>query len=185
MSPLRLLTTVGSAVALVVALGYITNSAATGWEYILAIPFAWFGFAFILSMGCVALIFMSVVLNVLMMKAREETRVLLYLRLRWAAVVLLTGAVLFWGGGAVVDGLLNNRLVDQKTLYARCMTPVSNVVIEEYRTCADGWASPSIGRRGACSHHGGVVSRWRERTKTRQNEPAFCRTDASNRSWIN
>ena len=22
--------------------------------------------------------------------------------------------------------------------------------------CADGWASPSIGRQGACSHHGGV-----------------------------
>jgi hypothetical protein len=24
-------------------------------------------------------------------------------------------------------------------------------------TCRDGWGSPSIGRRGACSHHGGVV----------------------------
>lgn len=24
--------------------------------------------------------------------------------------------------------------------------------------CADGWASPSIGRQGACSHHGGVDS---------------------------
>ena len=23
--------------------------------------------------------------------------------------------------------------------------------------CADGWSSPSIGRQGACSHHGGVV----------------------------
>lgn len=23
-------------------------------------------------------------------------------------------------------------------------------------TCADGWNSPSIGKRGACSHHGGV-----------------------------
>ena len=23
-------------------------------------------------------------------------------------------------------------------------------------TCADGWHSPSIGRRGACSHHGGI-----------------------------
>jgi hypothetical protein len=28
--------------------------------------------------------------------------------------------------------------------------------IEPYR-CADGWHSPSIGRPGACSHHGGVV----------------------------
>jgi len=25
-------------------------------------------------------------------------------------------------------------------------------------TCADGWNSPSIGRQGACSHHGGVRS---------------------------
>ena len=24
-------------------------------------------------------------------------------------------------------------------------------------TCRDGWASPSIGRSGACSHHGGVA----------------------------
>ena len=28
-------------------------------------------------------------------------------------------------------------------------------------TCRDGWGSPSIGRRGACSHHGGV-DRWKE-----------------------
>jgi len=26
--------------------------------------------------------------------------------------------------------------------------------------CSDGWQSPSIGKRGACSHHGGVVSVW-------------------------
>ncbi|RTQ51420.1 hypothetical protein EJV47_06345 [Hymenobacter gummosus] len=25
-----------------------------------------------------------------------------------------------------------------------------------YEGCADGWKSTSIGRRGACSHHGGV-----------------------------
>jgi len=25
-----------------------------------------------------------------------------------------------------------------------------------HTTCGDGWHSPSIGRRGACSHHGGV-----------------------------
>ena len=24
--------------------------------------------------------------------------------------------------------------------------------------CADGWASPSLGERGACSHHGGEVT---------------------------
>jgi hypothetical protein len=28
-------------------------------------------------------------------------------------------------------------------------------------TCQDGWKSPSIGRPGACSHHGGVTNKWR------------------------
>jgi hypothetical protein len=28
--------------------------------------------------------------------------------------------------------------------------------------CRDGWMSPSIGKRGACSHHGGVVSGFNE-----------------------
>lgn len=28
--------------------------------------------------------------------------------------------------------------------------------IGTYRGCADGWLSTSIGRQGACSHHGGV-----------------------------
>ena len=32
-------------------------------------------------------------------------------------------------------------------------------LVYSYRTCADGWKSPSIGRQGACSHHGGVVTR--------------------------
>ncbi|MFF1400222.1 hypothetical protein ACFVZD_41440 [Streptomyces sp. NPDC058287] len=27
-----------------------------------------------------------------------------------------------------------------------------------YQACADGWGSPSIGQRGACSHHGGVTT---------------------------
>jgi hypothetical protein len=26
--------------------------------------------------------------------------------------------------------------------------------------CGDGWRSPSIGRQGACSHHGGVHQPW-------------------------
>ena len=34
--------------------------------------------------------------------------------------------------------------------------------IGTYRSCASGWISPSIGSRGACSHHGGVVSNLNE-----------------------
>jgi hypothetical protein len=29
-------------------------------------------------------------------------------------------------------------------------------------TCRDGWGSPSIGLRGACSHHGGVAHGWHD-----------------------
>lgn len=36
---------------------------------------------------------------------------------------------------------------------------VSGDLVYSYRECADGWQSPSIGSQGACSHHGGVVTR--------------------------
>lgn len=34
----------------------------------------------------------------------------------------------------------------------------ANQNVSSYQACADGWGSPSIGRAGACSHHGGVVT---------------------------
>ena len=34
------------------------------------------------------------------------------------------------------------------------------LVLAPERTCKDGWKSPSIGRQGACSHHGGVGGDW-------------------------
>lgn len=36
---------------------------------------------------------------------------------------------------------------------------ISQGLVYSYQECADGWPSPSIGRQGACSHHGGVVTR--------------------------
>jgi len=33
---------------------------------------------------------------------------------------------------------------------------IFSVCIKPEATCRDGWKSPSIGRQGACSHHGGV-----------------------------
>src|SRR5215210_7555983 len=38
-------------------------------------------------------------------------------------------------------------------------TVIYDDLVYSYRTCADGYDSPSIGRPGACSHHGGVVTR--------------------------
>jgi hypothetical protein len=37
----------------------------------------------------------------------------------------------------------------------KLMTPLVHPTV-----CRDGWASGSIGRRGACSHHGGVGTNW-------------------------
>ncbi len=34
---------------------------------------------------------------------------------------------------------------------------ISDGLVYSYAGCADGWDSPSIGRQGACSNHGGVV----------------------------
>ncbi len=34
---------------------------------------------------------------------------------------------------------------------------IFSYILDEPAKCADGWSSPSIGRQGACSHHGGVV----------------------------
>ena len=39
-------------------------------------------------------------------------------------------------------------------------TEINDEYTYSYRECADGWNSPSIGRQGACSHHGGVVTRF-------------------------
>lgn len=39
---------------------------------------------------------------------------------------------------------------------------ISSIIISAngvYRACQDGWVSYSIGKQGACSWHGGVVSR--------------------------
>lgn len=36
---------------------------------------------------------------------------------------------------------------------------ISDGLVSSYRACADGWPSHSIGIQGACSHHGGVVTR--------------------------
>jgi hypothetical protein len=54
--------------------------------------------------------------------------------MRWQAIV--AGVVGFFLSAAVISAIL----------------PAAR--------CADGWRSPSIGRQGACSHHGGVRQPW-------------------------
>ncbi|WP_067436934.1 DUF3761 domain-containing protein [Streptomyces lincolnensis] len=45
----------------------------------------------------------------------------------------------------------------QATRIQQAPTEVSEVVMPSPAHCRDGWPSGSIGRQGACSHHGGVV----------------------------
>ncbi|MFF7143759.1 hypothetical protein ACFZB5_21345 [Streptomyces nodosus] len=48
--------------------------------------------------------------------------------------------------------------IAEATLIDQAPTEVSKVEMPSAAHCSDGWPSSSIGRRGACSHHGGVVA---------------------------
>lgn len=68
--------------------------------------------------------------------------------------VLAVAVTILWGFiDAPGAGPSPNRLLPTPA-------PTHSTVTWTYveSTCADGWRSPSIGKRGACSHHGGVVS---------------------------
>jgi hypothetical protein len=55
--------------------------------------------------------------------------------------------------------------LEKLALWGAIVSVVSSIVITAngtFRTCAAGWKSGSIGRQGACSHHGGVVTRYTE-----------------------
>ncbi|MFC9914755.1 DUF3761 domain-containing protein [Streptomyces sp. NPDC127197] len=47
--------------------------------------------------------------------------------------------------------------IDQASRIEQAPSEVSQVVMPSAAHCRDGWPSTSIGRQGACSHHGGVV----------------------------
>ncbi|MFJ3667757.1 DUF3761 domain-containing protein [Streptomyces sp. NPDC090106] len=51
----------------------------------------------------------------------------------------------------------NDLYTDQASRIKRSPAEVSQVVMPSPAHCKDGWPSTSIGRQGACSHHGGVV----------------------------
>lgn len=165
---------------------YLTCSNASGFGLLLSILVGWAAF-------CVAAIggtFLSIllwwaveILTVWIPAGSSKER--LYLGLRWLYFVAGLLGVLYLGGRGVYDGLQNNRLVDAGTLYERCMEPQWRTVEHRRGECADGWRSPSIGLRGACSYHGGVV--WRSITRREQyqaHSAKYCRTDASARSWL-
>ncbi|MGF0118838.1 hypothetical protein ACQFYA_21295 [Promicromonospora sp. Marseille-Q5078] len=70
----------------------------------------------------------------------------------WAviiATVVVAFSLFFSAHGSTID--------NEWTVEPQAATLVRTFVGFEPRHCADGWPSPSIGKRGACSHHGGVV----------------------------
>jgi hypothetical protein len=83
-----------------------------------------------------------------------------------AAVVLIPVAVLtllgFCGYALVTQPPEPVTTVSQDTARYLARLDAYSLVTWTYveAACSDGWRSPSIGRRGACSHHGGVVTVW-------------------------
>lgn len=61
---------------------------------------------------------------------------------------------------------------------------ISNATMYSYRACADGWPSHSIGIQGACSHHGGVVTRKIDKRTDVQRYACYALNAASIIGWI-
>lgn len=186
MSILRLLSTLGGLTALVAVLIYITCSSATGLELLLSVFIAWIAFAVVMSLGGITALLIMFVAEILMVFVQDDdTKGRVFLGLRWLAFLVGAGALLWMGGRGVYDGMENNRLAEPQVLYERCMAPQTRTVQDRWQECSDGWGSSSIGRRGACSHHGGVVWRMVERKERYQpHDAGFCRTDTAARSWV-
>jgi hypothetical protein len=72
-----------------------------------------------------------------------------------------------WGDGTVLKNLfygINSNSANLTSLTKAYLYSLQrwNSIEEISLQCADGWYSPSIGKQGACSSHGGVVSGFNE-----------------------
>jgi len=72
-----------------------------------------------------------------------------------------------WGDGTVLKNLfygINSSSANWSSLKKAYLYSLQrwNSIEEISLRCADGWKSPSIGKQGACSSHGGVVSGFNE-----------------------
>jgi hypothetical protein len=76
---------------------------------------------------------------------------------------VIKSSCVVWGDGSIFSNPFYN--VDKNSPNWQQLINALNYTAKRwnlsepfYLQCADGWNSPSIGKRGACSHHGGVVS---------------------------
>ena len=175
----------GGIAGIIVPLYFLTTTSMHGWGLLWAIPLIWVGFAFVVGLGAPISIVISFVIGILLIPFQDDVRDKVFLLLRWLAMIAGSGILIIGGGSAIFDGWTNNRMQPAQALYERCMQPVTTTRTHRYETCADGWRSPSIGRSGACSHHGGVVQRTVKRTVTEPpHSSEHCRIDSSRRSWL-
>ncbi|WP_313497656.1 hypothetical protein [Pseudoxanthomonas mexicana] len=182
----RLLFTVAGIAGLTAMIVFIATSRFTGFGLIaLTFVTGWAAACTVFVLGGLASMASYFLAEALTHFATEETKERIYLTLRWTALVGATTALLWTGARGFYDGMRNNRLESSQALYEQCMAPKWRTVTREWQECSDGWKSRSIGRRGACSHHGGVV--WRTLQRREQHVPhseAYCRTDSLARSWV-
>lgn len=184
MTVFRVLLTLGGIAAVIAPLCYITNSAAEGWDLLWAFVLVWVSFAVVMGLGAPASILVWVVSSIALSLLRVTDKEPVFRIVRWCIVIVGSSALILGGGLLIFDGWANNRMQTAQTLFERCMEPRTTTYTDTYKTCADSWASRSIGRRGACSHHGGVVERYVARYVTSPpHSPEYCRIDASRRSW--
>lgn len=185
MSALRVVMTLGAISALLFAAAFVLGSKATG----LAIPlgaifFAWLGFCCVVPPAAMVMaVLASFVGTYRPLGELDETGKRLVVG-RLLLVCMGVGAQLWVGVPILVDGWQNNRFAEPERLVRECTAPRTEVRVERYKECRDGWASQSIGKRGACSHHGGVVERKREVEKTIYPSGETCLKEALARSWL-
>lgn len=186
MPPLMLVALLAGWAGLWAGVSYVLNSAADGLGLAFALMVAFFGFACTMALGLMALMLGTVIFVFLLIPLRDDDiKERIYLGARWLVFIVGLSGIGYYGVLLSANGWIHNRFVSADHLYNRCMTPQTRIVESAFRQCADGWGSQSIGRRGACSHHGGVVERWVTREETYQpHTKAFCRREALARSWI-
>ena len=187
MSPFRLLVTLSCVAGAMSSLVFIAGSSANLFGCLLMPLFiTWLCFAVIWSVGGMLSIVVYFVFEMLMVfVSNDDTKTRLWIGIRWTILIVGVITIVWVGGRGFVDGMVNNRLANPETLYDQCTQPETRTVKHSWQECSDGWGSSSIGRRGACSHHGGVV--WRTIQRHEQYQPhdeAFCKKDAAARSWI-
>jgi hypothetical protein len=87
--------------------------------------------------------------------------------LGWFAIAAVVASMAYLAGATTGEAAFHaERTVVGYFGTASQEATVQYVTFTNYRTCADGWQSPSIGKQGACSWHGGVVTRQLEEPHT-------------------